>query len=213
MNENVCIKEGCEKEVHVRLRGLCRSHYHAWSQQNRPRVGHTPCDVDECEKTVYAKGFCRSHYTRNWATGSPLPVVKMCDCGEVAMARGMCKKHYMSWYYYHQTEVSGNNKGKNRKEVPGYAQAHNRVRAVKGRAADHLCIDCGEQANQWSLSADATEVHYGPSRLDRSTLTKYSLNVDDYEPRCRNCHSRYDAETGNRSYKTGKYAKNRGDNA
>lgn len=59
----------------------------------------------------------------------------------------------------------------------GYSHAHQLVRRVKGDASDHQCVDgCGRQARDWSYIETAG----------------YSLDPDDYVPRCRSCHIRYD---------------------
>lgn len=51
-----------------------------------------------------------------------------------------------------------------------YARAHAAVRHAKGKASEHDCVDCGGQALDWS------QIH----------------DTDDYEPRCRSCHKKYD---------------------
>ena len=52
---------------------------------------------------------------------------------------------------------------------------HGRIVQLKGKASKYKCIDCGKQARDWS-------------NIDH----KYSLNPDDYLPRCRSCHRHYD---------------------
>lgn len=67
----------------------------------------------------------------------------------------------------------------------GYGGAHYRVVADRGRASAQSCVDCGEPAREWSYrgGSDDERVEDGCS---------YSLNVDDYDPRCARCHKRYD---------------------
>lgn len=87
-----------------------------------------------------------------------------------------------------------------RREVVTYAAAHYRVRAAKGRAIEAPCVDCGEQASQWSydgLDPDAlmeTRTFHSGERRDVS----YSLDPAHYDARCRSCHSRFDRLRGPR---------------
>jgi hypothetical protein len=61
----------------------------------------------------------------------------------------------------------------------GYDAAHGRVKRAHGPAANHDCIDgCGRPAGEWSYTGVPGE---------------WSPHVEDYEPRCVPCHSRYDA--------------------
>lgn len=65
----------------------------------------------------------------------------------------------------------------------GYQAAHLRL----GRAADHRCVDCGEQARNWSY------VHGCPDeRRDDNHPSPYCTHPDHYEPRCVTCHRAYD---------------------
>lgn len=61
-----------------------------------------------------------------------------------------------------------------------YNSVHQRLRRVRGRAAEHPCVDCSGPAYDWSLSATPTHVTEGGRG--------YSTDLDDYEPRCRSCH-------------------------
>ena len=60
-----------------------------------------------------------------------------------------------------------------------YRAAHATVARVRGKASDHTCVDCGKQAQEWSYAQ----------------RKGYSENLDDYAPRCRSCHQRYDNPT------------------
>lgn len=61
-----------------------------------------------------------------------------------------------------------------------YGRKHKRIVEQKGKASNYKCIDCNEQARDWS-------------NIDH----KYSLNPDDYQPRCVRCHKKYDIELNN----------------
>jgi hypothetical protein len=52
---------------------------------------------------------------------------------------------------------------------------HKRIVVERGKAKAHLCIDCGEQAFDWSHVHDTDP-----------------LDVSNYEPRCRKDHAAYD---------------------
>ncbi len=58
---------------------------------------------------------------------------------------------------------------------PTYDSLHGRVHRARGKAAEHSCVDCGEQAQEWSY-----------------THGKEPSDVGSYEPRCIRCHRLYD---------------------
>lgn len=103
-----------------------------------------------------------------------------CDCGEVATIRaGDLNKG--------QT-TCGNRSTHWRQEDVGYWGVHQRLETDRGPAASHPCKDCGETAAHWSYSnAGADE------RRDEKSGLAYSLDPNDYTPRCVTCHGRFDA--------------------
>lgn len=62
-----------------------------------------------------------------------------------------------------------------RKAVTTPASRHERVVRARGRAAEHKCVDCGGDAKDWSQIHDTC-----------------GECIEDYEPRCRRCHQKYD---------------------
>jgi NAD-dependent SIR2 family protein deacetylase len=62
-----------------------------------------------------------------------------------------------------------------RAKVIAYTIRHQRVRKARGPAKYQNCIDCGEVAEHWSRIHD-----------------KDGEDPNDYEPRCRPCHRKYD---------------------
>lgn len=66
-------------------------------------------------------------------------------------------------------------KGQFRKDV-GYLRRHERVHEARGKASDHLCVDCGLQAQEWA------QVH------DTDGYDVY----EHYQSRCCSCHQKYD---------------------
>lgn len=69
-----------------------------------------PCNVDDCPKPHYAKGYCQQHYQRARVTGDPLKTPKMAGmtnpvpppprlcsvsgCDRPHSARGLCSMHF-----------------------------------------------------------------------------------------------------------------------
>jgi len=71
----------------------------------------------------------------------------------------------------------------------GYEAAHMRIAQAKGAAAQHDCIDCGKQAEDWSYDyTDTTEY------VCRRRFVLYSTDPQRYQPRCRKCHKRHDMD-------------------
>lgn len=60
------------------------------------------CSVDGCEKTAYARRWCRRHYSRWQRHGDPMAMLRgenpeSCtadDCGRKPHAKGLCRPHY-----------------------------------------------------------------------------------------------------------------------
>lgn len=119
------------------------------------------CDVELCERQHYAKGWCSMHYMRV-RNGKPLG----------------------TWEEQPRGKPSTNPAGL------GYRAMHYRIARVRGAARIYLCIDCGDQAQEWSLSKSAVDVHV--SEATNSAGKEYSLDVYDYEPRCMPCHRKHD---------------------
>lgn len=134
--------------------------------------------------------FCKRHKyrwmkygepTRDDARESDLCCIVRCD--QALWSLDLCVNHYL-WY------------SNRRKTVPwmvddgGYQRAHNRVRAARGYADSHACVDCGGKAEDWSLRHDAAMKTEG---IVGGRIAAWSESVDDYAPRCRLCHARYDS--------------------
>jgi hypothetical protein len=72
----------------------------------------------------------------------------------------------------------------------GYNTAHRWLRLDRGHASTHRCVDCGERARDWSYAYErATQRHFDASCQPSAP---YSLNPNDYDPRCKRCHANYD---------------------
>lgn len=68
----------------------------------------------------------------------------------------------------------------------GYNNAHMRVRRARGPAKTYQCR-CGDQARDWAYIGSESE--YVNERGWR-----YSNDINAYEPMCRPCHRRFDAD-------------------
>jgi len=76
-------------------------------------VGHSICSVDLCERQVYSRGWCRSHYDRWSRTGNALPppkqpkTVAKCKietCDRDSKSKGWCGFHYNRWLKFGDPE-------------------------------------------------------------------------------------------------------------
>jgi hypothetical protein len=150
------------------------------------------CTVDGCERQQQARELCSMHYARLCRRGDPLATrktrnVDICtvnECDEIQHARGYCKKHHLRFLKHGDPNVVAN-RWDNHDIEHRYIQAHNRVRKLRGLATDLLCVDCGDQAEEWSYDHNDPEAKadkHGP----------YSTNVDCYSPRCAECHHAWD---------------------
>jgi hypothetical protein len=77
---------------------------------------------------------------------------------------------------------------KNRhRPAPTYGSVHRGIRVNMGSAKGLTCVDCGNLAYDWSLKKEADNLVF-----DANWPGWFSVEVDDYEPRCRSCHISYD---------------------
>lgn len=108
-----------------------------------------------------------------------------CECGGTAVATGCDLR-------------SGNHKACRsavhyavRSETVSYASMHQRLVRDHGPASAYPCLDCGGEAKDWSYT------HDDPDELvsDRGSSAGYAYSLDDkrYVPRCRSCHTKFDA--------------------
>lgn len=78
-----------------------------------------------------------------------------------------------------------------------YNGAHERVKAIRGSASQHVCTDCGAPARDWSLDCAYVD---DPREEVNGYLCAYSPNPERYVARCASCHKSYDvALAGSRS--------------
>jgi hypothetical protein len=70
-----------------------------------------------------------------------------------------------------------------------YSGAHMRVRRERGLAGDYTCIDCGQQAAEWSYDGRDPNALIGTAQAEGKP---FSTDPEHYVPRCKPCHLRYD---------------------
>jgi hypothetical protein len=73
-----------------------------------------------------------------------------------------------------------------------YDGMHNRVSRERGPASQHTCVACGEQADHWAYD------HGDPDQLcqqwGKEKGRVFPSSIEYFEPRCRSCHIRWDAQ-------------------
>jgi hypothetical protein len=60
------------------------------------------CTVEDCQRAVYARGWCGMHYKRWLRNGSPIrgerpSTCSVATCERAAKSRGWCHAHYQRW--------------------------------------------------------------------------------------------------------------------
>jgi hypothetical protein len=72
-----------------------------------------------------------------------------------------------------------------------YNQTHHHIVVARGPAKEHLCVDCGEQAYDWTLNESKAV-----GLILTSGTSRYAPeDIEAYEPRCRRCHTLLDDNT------------------
>lgn len=83
MPDATCSVATCDRPVHVKLRGLCLAHYLRWRRHGDPEGGRRswgngkppfksrPCSMEGCNIGSQSLGYCRLHYERVHANGTP----------------------------------------------------------------------------------------------------------------------------------------------
>lgn len=71
----LCTVDGCIKRMNNKKRGMCAMHMRrlkVHGDLNKTNKSTRICDVEDCPKKHWAKGYCKSHYQRNMIYGNPL---------------------------------------------------------------------------------------------------------------------------------------------
>jgi hypothetical protein len=148
------------------------------------------CKEKNCESPVQARGLCNKHYMREYR--SSRGECSFINCYRPIYAKKVCESHYKKDLRGRNPEYDLSQRAVDKKTKdlidPAYHRVHNRLRYHKGSPSNHQCEDCGNTASSWSLST-FVNVEYGIK--DRRTYP-YSLNLNDYRPRCYPCHGQFD---------------------
>ena len=163
------------------------------------------CSVEECGKKHFGRGWCLTHYTRWYRTGSTSVArahraqrgrctVSGCektDCGP----HGLCPMHKTRMDRHGDTGVKKSPPGQRGAEnaswtgdQASYNAVHLRLRVRRGPAKLHACAMCGSGARQWSYDrtdADERQSREGP----------YSTDLRHYQALCIPCHKAFDLES------------------
>lgn len=149
------------------------------------------CSVNGCERPHAARGWCNTHYIQ-WRRRSGLGGKGICSvesCEERAISRGLCNRHYLRLRNHGDPELTLPMGRPILGEHPTFSAVHQRIQRERGKAVAYRCVDCGESAQEWSYNnADPNEV----VGLDHGRPLAYSLDIGNYDPRCKPCHRQLD---------------------
>ena len=149
------------------------------------------CSFDGCDKPVRTRGLCQGHYLQQWRGQELRPLYQHLekvpcafpDCPRFAGETPLCRSHRR------QQRLGQELRPLQPWTHTSYQAVHLRVRKARGDAAEHRCIECGEQAAQWACQRNK-------ETIDQSMQLPYSTEVDDYEPMCSSCHRVMDSPRG-----------------
>lgn len=176
------------------------------------------CKLENCDRVVECRGWCKLHYSRWQRHGDPTVVItqskRPCtvkDCAKMAHAHGYCPKHLVRWQKSGDPHVVGLRTGRPLNgEVPTFAAIHKRLSRGRGPAKLQFCVDCGGAAQEWSYRGGAPIELIGKVGEFECAYTE---DLTFYDPRCTSCHRKYD-DAGNRPRTArGTFAGGKGANA
>lgn len=156
-----CSVEGCGRPKHVSL-GLCSMHYHRLKRNGDPGEAKSRKRHKQAA-TCVAEG-----------------------CSEKPFARDLCQKH-LGRFYRHGRDAVNQPSYHDSDFVRSYSGAHKWIRKHLGQATEEICIDCKEQADEWSYR------HDDPDEIVDDRGIHYSIYPEHYDPRCIPCHRQFDA--------------------
>lgn len=198
---HTCSADGCGREATRTRNTWCEMHYYRlrrngsldlpkWESRRKPRP---PCTAPGCEREARLVDgtLCHMHERRLARTGRvegmgrapELCVIDGCTDPARTVA-GHCGKHHERIRKHGDPETV---------DVPrwtgdraSYSAVHQRLPRERGRAATHACVDCGGGAHQWSYG------HVNGPGHRECEIGPYSVDLDDYYPRCTSCHKKFD---------------------
>ena len=152
------------------------------------------CAIEECDRASRVRGWCDMHYRRWKITGDPNKTImakrwtrSVCtvdDCDRYVAAQSYCDMHYRNW------RRNGSPIAISREPAMDYKAVHQRLRTKRGKAADHLCVECFGPAKEWAY--DHTDPHPLTDWVEGRSWVTYSADLDRYHPMCIKCHRNMD---------------------
>jgi hypothetical protein len=120
-------------------------------------------------------------------------VLTVCDCGTPSI-----KQWSNIAYTGSGTKTCGNHGrwGKTRRiGAPlTYFGWHKYLWRTRGQASDFDCVDCSEQASDWSYAGGCEDEYEGERH---GSVLAYCTHEEHYHPRCKPCHAAYDEAARN----------------
>lgn len=157
------------------------------------------CQIQNCDKKYYAKGFCRSHYANYLRNGNPIPariinkgsVCKVTGCHQPAKAKKYCNKHYSRIlkngdleFHYAKGDKNFRWNGGTSEYENSYLMKKNRL--IKLKQTKRCCEICNNRGDK---------IHHTDYSKDNHALNNLLVV-------CNKCHAILHHRTGN---KTSKY--------
>ncbi|WP_141898688.1 hypothetical protein [Paramicrobacterium agarici] len=111
-------------------------------------------------------------------------------CDRLSHAHTFCTMHLRRWEKHGNPLVVGERNGRPLKgEVPTWGAIHRRLYRTRGKASSYSCVDCGRAAREWSYNGKDERALFEDFN---GTAVAYSLDLNNYDPRCTSCHRKYD---------------------
>lgn len=179
-----CSVAGCDSPTRRLSAELCARHYMKWYRHGDPTYTRPPSYEDF---TGQRFGMLTVQY-RTTDGGGYVVWVSRCDCGRERNVRaGELHKARRAGA---DAQLTCGDRAAYRALVMNYEQAHKNVKAERGPARGHPCVDCGGVAAQWSYD------HLDPAELanDPRRPGPYSTDPAHYVARCVPCHKRFDLD-------------------
>ena len=114
-------------------------------------------------------------------------------CVTLAQTRGWCAMHYERWRIHGDPTFTLRAWGGGKPSPTlTYKGAHSRLRRERGKAAAHLCVQCGGRAQQWAYDHSDPAEMTGPTSAGAGNSVHYSMDPSHYLPMCKSCHKCFD---------------------